>query len=100
VPLTVRALQIEVAQIKNDLKDTTSDMNDLKNSVSSLNKDVEDETANLKSLEAKHEEDLQKLKLKLLDYEVYNRHENLLFLWDPRRDLRREYSGNSIYIGS
>ena len=46
--VTISALQIEVAQIKVDLKNSTSEINTLKDSIAGFNKDVEEEQVKVK----------------------------------------------------
>ena len=68
--ITVSAFQTEVAQIKADFKNSTSEINTFKDSVASLKKDVEEEQAKVKCLEEKTEDELNKLPLQILDYEA------------------------------
>ena len=77
--IAVSALQTEVTQIKADLKNSTREINTLKDSVASLNKDVEENQAKVKGLEEKTEDELNKLRLQILEYEVYQRRKNLRF---------------------
>ena len=76
---TVSALEYEVVLIKNDLKTAFSEMNELKDSVSSLNTDVGEGTSSSEVFRNKTEEDYCKVELQLLNYEVYQRRENLHF---------------------
>ena len=93
---TVSALENEVALIKNDLKTASSEMNKLKNSVSSLNKDVEEGKSSLEVFRKKTEEDHRKLELQLLNYEVYQRRENLRF-YGIREEGTDENTKETLY---
>ena len=93
---TVSALENEVALIKNDLKTASSEMNELKNSVSSLNKDVAEGKSSLEALRKKTEEDHRKLELQLLNYEVYQRRENLRF-YGIREEGTDENTKETLY---
>ena len=76
---TVSALEYEVVLIKKDLKTAFSEMNELKDSVSSLNTDVGEGKSSSEVFRNKTEEDYCKVELQLLNYEVYQRRENLHF---------------------
>ena len=71
INLTVAGLQKDFSRVEKDLKSVTTETGELKTSVVNLNKDVEDGKANLEKSNKKHEEDLNKLRLQLLNYEVY-----------------------------
>lgn len=90
INLTVVALKVEVAQIKQDLKEATDDTNDLKTTVSSLRKDVDEENWNLQALRDKNQKELHKLQLQLLDYEIYQRRENLRFYGIPEEGIEED----------
>ena len=79
INFTVKKLKHDFSRVERDLKKVITDTDELQESMISLNKDVEEGKANLEQVKAKREEELQKLRLQLLDYEVYQRGENLRF---------------------
>ena len=79
INFTVEKLQHDFSRVERDLKKVITDTDELQESVTSLNKDVEEGKASLEQVKAKSEEEMQKLHLQLLDYEVYQRRENLRF---------------------
>ena len=93
---TVSALENEVVLIKNDLKTAFSEMNKLKDSVSSLNKDVGEGKSSSEVLRNKTEEDYCKVELQLLNYEVYQRRENLHF-YGIRKEGTDENTNETLY---
>ena len=68
INFTVEKLQHDFSRVERDLKKVITDTDELQESVTSLNKDVEEEKANLERVKAKSQEELQKLRLQLLDY--------------------------------
>ena len=75
------------------LKSVTTETRELKTSVINLNKDLEDGKANLEKSNKKHDEDLNKLRLQLLNYEVYQRKKprKLALLRNSGRSRRRRH---------
>ena len=95
INFTVEKLQHDFSLVERDLKKVITDTDELQESVTSLNKDVEEGKANLEQVKAKSEEELQKLRLQLLDYEVYQRRENLRFY--GVREERDEDTKETLY---
>ena len=96
INLTVPGLQKDFSRVEKDLKSVTTETGELKTSVVNLNKDVEDGKANLEKSNKKHEEDLNKLRLQLLNYEVYQRRENLRF-YGIREEVAEEDTKETLY---
>ena len=79
INLTVAGLQKEFSRVEKDLKSLVTETNELKASVISLNKDVEEGKANFEKSNEEHDKEINTLRLQLLNYEVYQRRENLRF---------------------
>ena len=79
INLTVAGLQKEFSRVEKDLKSVVTESNEPKASVISLNKDVEEGKANFEKSNQEHDEEINKLQLQLINYEVYQRRENLHF---------------------
>ena len=82
---TVKYLQLDCVRFEQDpRKATTVNVTtNLEQSVESLNKDVQEDKARLEEIITNNEEELKSLRLQLLDYEVYQRRENLRFYGIP-----------------
>lgn len=96
IKLTVAGLQKEFSRVEKDLKSVTTETRELKASAISLNEDVEDGKANLEILNKKHDEDLKRVRLQLLNYEVYQRRENLRF-YGIREEVAEEDTKETLY---
>lgn len=83
---TVAGLQVEFNCLKQDVKDAVQETSSLKSSVKFLNEEVEAGKIKLQDSEEKTQSELEKLRLQLLDYEIYNRRENLRFYGIPEED--------------
>ena len=79
INLTVVGLQKEFSRVEKDLKSVVTETNELKASVISLNKDVEEGKANFEKSNQEHDKEISTLRLQLLNYDVYQRRENLRF---------------------
>ena len=79
INLTVAGLQKEFSPVEKDLKGVVTETNELKASVISLNKDVEEGKANFEKSNQELDKEMNTLRLQLLNYEVYQRRENLRF---------------------
>ena len=79
VNLTVAGLQKDFIRVEKDLKNATVKTCELEASIVSLNQDVEGGKVSLEKSNQKNEEEINKLQLQLLNYEVYHRRENLHF---------------------
>ena len=79
VNLTVAGLQKDFLWVEKDLKNVTVKTRELEASIVSLNQDVEEGKASLEKSNQKNNEEINKLRLQLLNYEVYHRRENLRF---------------------
>ena len=82
VNLTVAGLQKDFLWVEKDLKNVTVQTRELEASIVSLNQDVEEGKASLEKSNQKNDEEINKLRFQLLNYEVYHRRENLRFLWN------------------
>ena len=72
-------LQKDFLRVEKDLKNVTVKTRKLEASIVSLNQDVEEGKASLEKSNQKNDEEIYKLRLQLLNYEVYHRRENLRF---------------------
>ena len=72
-------LQKDFLRVKKDLKNVTVKTCELEASIVSLNQDVLEGKASLEKSNQKNDEEINKLRLQLLNYEVYHRRENLRF---------------------
>ena len=79
INLTIKSLQQDCVRVEQDLRKVSTTTNNLQQSVESLNKDVREDKAKMGEIITKNEEELKILRLQLLDYEVYQRRENLRF---------------------
>ena len=80
---TVANLQSEFHRLKEDVRNTVEETNTLKTSVKFLNDEVETSKRKLRDDEEKSRQELDHLRLQLLNYEVYSRRENLRFYGIP-----------------
>ena len=80
---TVANLQSEFHCLKEDVQNTVEETNTLKTSVKFLNDEVETSKRKLRDDEEKSRQELDHLRLQLLNYEVYSRRENLCFYGIP-----------------
>ena len=83
VKLDQIAIEIHSLRESIDLRKATTVTTNLEQSVESLNKDVQEDKARLEEMITNNEEELKNLRLQLLDYEVYQRSENLRFYGIP-----------------
>ena len=79
----VANLQSEFHCLKEDVRNTVEETNTLKTSVKFLNDEVETSKRKLRDDEEKSRQELDHLRLQLLNYEVYSRRENLRFYGIP-----------------
>ena len=80
---TVVNLQSDFHRLKEDVRNTVEETNTLRTSVKFLNDEVETNKRKLRDEEEKSRQELDHLRLQLLNYEVYSRHENLRFYGIP-----------------
>ena len=83
---TVANLQSEFYRLKEDVRNTVEETNTLKTSVQFLNDEVETTKGKLRDDEEKTQEEMDHLRLQLLNYEVYSRRENLRFYGIPETE--------------
>ena len=83
---TVANLQSEFYRLKEDVRNTVEETNTLKTSVKFLNDEVETTKRKLRDDEEKTQEEMEHLRLQLLNYEVYSRRENLRFYGIPETE--------------
>ena len=80
---TVANLQSDFHRLKEDVRNTVEETNTLRTSVKFLNDEVETNKRKLRDEEEKSRQELDHLRLQLLNYEVYSRRENLRFYSIP-----------------
>ena len=80
---TVANLQSKFHHLKEDVRNTVEETNTLRTSVKFLNDEVETNKRKLRDEEEKSRQELDHLRLQLLNYEVYSRRENLRFYGIP-----------------
>ena len=80
---TVANLQSDFHRLKEDIRNTVEETNTLRTSVKFLNDEVETNKRKLRDEEEKSRQELDHLRLQLLNYEVYSRRENLRFYGIP-----------------
>ena len=79
INLTVKSLQQDCVRVEQDLRKVSTTTNNPEQSVESLNKDVQEDEAKMGEIITKNKEEPKILHLQLLDYQVYQRRENLRF---------------------
>ena len=80
---TVANLQSEFYRLKEDVRNTVEETNTLKTSVKFLNDEVETSKRKLRDDEKKSQQEMDHLRLQLLNYELYSRRENLRHYGTP-----------------
>lgn len=80
---TVAGLQHEFNRLKEDVIKTAKETNAVKEGISMLNTEMEASKTKLQESENNTQIKLEKLRLQVLNYEVYNRRENLRFYGIP-----------------
>jgi len=82
----VANLQSEYSRLKEEVRNTVEETNTLQTSVKFLNDEVEASKKKLRDDEEKSQQEIDELRLQLLNYEVYSRRENLRFYGVPESD--------------
>jgi len=75
----VKRLECKFNRLKQEVTVAAQETNSLKESVKFLNEEVENGKKKLQDSENNTQLELERLRLQLLDYEIYDRRENLLF---------------------
>ena len=76
---TIANLQSDFYRLKEDVRNTVEETSALKTSVKFLNDEVENSKRKLQDDEERSQQEMDHLRLQLLNYEVYSRRENLRF---------------------
>ena len=92
----VKGLESEFNRLKQAVTVAAQETNSLKESVKFLNDEVENGKKKLQDSENNTQLELERLRLQLLDYEIYDRRENLRFYGIPESDA--EESTEDILI--
>ena len=93
---TVKGLESEFNRLKQEVTVAAQETNSLKESVKFLNDEVENGKKKLQDSENNTQLELERLRLQLLDYEIYASRENLRFYGIPESDA--EESTEDILI--